>query len=44
MRWLSSIIDSMDRNLNKLQEIVEDRGAWYTAVHGITKRQTGLRD
>ena len=27
MRWLDSIIDSMDMSLNKLQEIVEDRGA-----------------
>jgi len=44
MRWLSSIIDSMDMNLNKLQEIVEDRGAWYTALHGVTKSQTGPRD
>ena len=28
MRWLDSISDSMDMNLNKLQEIVKDRGAW----------------
>ena len=28
MRWLDSIIYSVDMNLNKLQEIVEDRGAW----------------
>ena len=33
MRWLDSITNSM----NKLQEIVEDRGAWYAAVHGIAK-------
>ena len=31
------ITDSMDMNLSKLQEIVEDRGAWNTAVHGVTK-------
>ena len=37
MRWLDSITDSMDMNLSKLQEIVEDRGAWNTAVHGVTK-------
>ena len=40
--WLSSITDSMDMNLSELQEIVEDRGAWCIAVHGVTKTQTGL--
>ena len=34
MRWLDSIMDSMDMNLNKLWEIVEDRGAWHAIVHG----------
>ena len=38
--WLDGIIDSMDMNLDKLQEIVKDREAWRTAVHGITKSQT----
>ena len=37
MRWLDGIIDSMDMNLSKLQEIVKDREAWNAAVHGITK-------
>ena len=37
MRWLESITDSMDINLNKFQEIVEDRGAWDAAFHGVTK-------
>ena len=32
----------MDMNLSKLQEFVEDRGAWYAAVHGIAKSQTHL--
>ena len=42
MRWLDSITDSMDMNLSKFQEIVEDRGAWRAAVHGVTKRRTRL--
>ena len=40
MRWLDSITDSMDMNLSKLQKIVKDRGAWHTAVHGVTKSWT----
>ena len=34
MRQLDSVTDSMDMNLNKLWEIVEDRGAWHAIVHG----------
>ena len=37
MRQLDSITDSMDMNLSKLPEIVEDRGAWCAAVHGVSK-------
>ena len=40
MRWLYSVIDSMDMNLSKLLEIVEDRGAWHAAVHGVAELDT----
>ena len=37
MRWLDNIINSMDMNLSKLQEIVKDREAWRASAHGITR-------
>ena len=40
VRWLDSIIYSMDMNLSKVQEIVKDRGAFCAAVHGLAKSQT----
>ena len=40
MRYLDSIINSINMSLSKLWEIVEDRGAWRAAVHGVTKSQT----
>ena len=44
MRWLDNIMDSMDMNLIKLQELVKDREDWCVAVHGVTKRWTRLSD
>ena len=44
MRWLDSITDSMDMNLSKLQEIVEDRVAWHDAVHGLSSQLSKEED
>ena len=35
MGWLDGITDSMDMNLNKLQEMVKNRETWRSAVHGV---------
>ena len=42
IRWFESITNSVDMNLSKLPEVVEDRGAWCAAVYGATKRWTRL--
>ena len=42
MKWLDNIINSMDLNLKKIQEIVKDKEAWHAAVHEIARSQTQL--
>ena len=44
MRWLDSIIDSVNMSLSKLQDLLMVREDWHAAVHGVTKSQTQLSD
>ena len=41
MRWLDSITNSMNVNLSKLREVVENRGDWRATVHEVAKSRTG---
>ena len=42
IRWLDSITDLMYMSLSRLQQMVMDKEAWHTAVHGVAKSQTQL--
>ena len=44
MNWLDSITDSIDMNLNKLQETVKDRETWLAVVYEIANNWTRLSD
>ena len=44
IRWLDGIIDSMNKSVSKLRDMVKDRETWCAALHGIAKSWTWLSD